>query len=253
LTRSLALELLVLTLLAAAGAAALPLAAGEFAWSWDALNHHIYLGLTAEQSRWELDVIPASYQTYQYPYLYWPIYRLSLLDLSCAAVGALWSGGQAALLLPPVWWISWRLLPASGSALPSWLERSLACALAFMSLVILSSLETTANDLLAAVPMLWALALWFHPDRSLGRCASAAALLGCAMAFKLSNALFLPLLLVWWWAPGEGLSTAWRRAVAMGLGVCLGFGLAYGPWGWQLWQHTGNPFYPFLSAYFGRG
>jgi hypothetical protein len=247
------LELLLLTVLAASGAAAVPLAAGEFAWSWDALNHHIYLGLTAEQSRWDLDVIPASSQTYQYPYLYWPVYRLSLLNLSGATVGALWAGGQATLILPPVWWISWRLLPAIGSAMPAWLERSLACALAFMSLVVLSSLQTTASDLLAAVPLLWALALWVHPERGEWRCAGAAALLGCAMAFKLSNALFLPLILVWLWAPDEDLRTVWRRALAMGLGVSLGFGLAYGPWGWQLWQHTGNPFHPFFAAYFGRG
>ena len=69
MTRARATELLLLTLLATAGAAALALSQGQLAWSWDALNHHIYLGLIAEHPRWDLDVIPASYQSYQYPYL----------------------------------------------------------------------------------------------------------------------------------------------------------------------------------------
>lgn len=245
------LEVLLLTLLAALGAAAMPLAAGEFGWSWDALNHHIYLGLIAEQPRWHLDVIPASYQTYQYPYLYWPVYRLSLLDGSGAWVGAVWSAFQAACILPPVWFIARNLLPTNRAELPPAIERGLACVMAFMSMVILSSLQTTANDLLAAVPLLWGLALWTSAQRSAGRLALAAGMLGIAVAFKLSNALFLPLLLVWWWRPGEGWRACWRHAWAQGAGVCLGFALAYAPWGWQLAILMGNPFHPYLATWFG--
>lgn len=251
--RALALELLLMTLLAAMLAAAMPLAAGQFEWSWDALNHHVYLGMTAEQPRWDLDVIPASYQTYQYPYLYWPVYRLSLLDVSGVVAGAIWSAFQAAWLMPPVWWLCMRLLPNAGAALPGWLERSLGCLLAFMSMVVLAGLQTTANDLLAAVPLLWALALAAHPVRSLRRSCVAAALVGVAAAFKLSNGLYFPLLLVWWWVPGDGWHLAARRGLAMALGVSLGFLVPYAPWGWQLWRLTGNPFYPFLADYFGRG
>lgn len=251
MTHRLRMELLLLTSLAALAAAALPLMAGQWAWSWDALNHHVYLGLIAEHPRWHLDVMPASYQTYQYPFLYWPVYRLSLLDGSGAWIGAFWSAFQAACLMPPVWKLTLHLLPEDGAVLGSVVERSLACLLAFMSMVVISSLQTTANDLLAAVPLLWALALWTHPSRNLARAACAAACLGVALAFKLSNALFLPLLLVWWWRPGDRLPVVWQRGCAHAVGATLGFGLAYAPWGWQLWGLTGNPFYPYLGHWFG--
>jgi hypothetical protein len=253
LNKALKLELLALTLLASLAAASLMWSAGEFAWSWDALNHHIYLGLTAEHPRWDLDVMPASYQTYQYPYLYWPVYRLSLLDVSGQSAGALWSAFQTAMILPPVWSISRHVLPEQGRVLPGWLERSAACLLALMGLVLISSLQTTANDLLSAVPLLWALAMWVDPRRDTARAVLAAALLGTAAAFKLSNALYFPVLLVWCWVPGSSPVRALVRLVAMGAGLAGAFALVYAPWGWQLWKLTGNPFYPFLADSFGRG
>ena len=73
MTRAEVGELLLLTLAAAVVAAAVPLCTGYMALSWDALNHHIYLGFIAENPRWHLDVLPASVQTYQFPYLYWPV------------------------------------------------------------------------------------------------------------------------------------------------------------------------------------
>ena len=256
MTRAQALELLVLTMLAAAGGAGLLLGTGHWGWSWDALNHHVYLGMTAESPRWHLDVIPASYQTYQYPYLYWPVYRLSLWDTAGATAGAVWAAFQAVMLLLPVWWISLRLLPTAGrTPAQAVFERSMACALAFMSSIVLIGLETTANDLLAAVPLLWAVAVMLHPSASsasTGRAAAAGALWGMAAAFKLSNGIFLPLLLLWWWVPQR----PWfplRRGLAIGAGAVLGFAATYLPWGWQLWQLTGNPFYPFLGQFFGGG
>lgn len=49
----------------------IPLFLGEIGISWDALNHHIYLGWTAGRPRFDLDFLAASYQSYQFPYLYW--------------------------------------------------------------------------------------------------------------------------------------------------------------------------------------
>ena len=251
MNRAKTIELLTLTLLTAVAAAAIPLGTGYFAWSWDALNHHIYLGMIAEHPRWGLDVMPASYQTFQFPYLYWPVYRLSLIDGHGAWVGALWSGVLAALLLGPIWLVADRLLPASG--LPLWqavIERGVACLLAFLSVLTLTAVETTANDPLAALPLLWAVALTCKREVGLARGFWAAALWGVSAAFKLSNALALPWLLVWW-IGGAPLANRGRLAMALAAGGGIGFLLTYGPWGWQLWQQTGNPFYPFFSKWFG--
>lgn len=243
-------ELVVLTLAAAAAAASLPLQAGYFGWSWDALNHHVYLGLMAESPRFDRDVIAASYQSYQYPYLYWPAFRMSLSGGPGAVAGASWAALQAALLLPPVWLLSLRLLPARGAFWVGSAERTAACVLAFASTVVLAGFETTANDLLAAVPLLWAFALMARApatDRSAG---VAAALWGVSAAFKLSNAIFLPVLLLWWWVPGDGRPKL-RRGAALVAGALSGFSLAYAPWAWQLWSLTGNPFYPYFKSLLG--
>lgn len=252
MTRAKALELLVLTLLAAGAAALLPLTHGQFAWSWDALNHHIYLGLTAEQPRWHLDVIPASYQSYQYPYLYWPVYRMSLWQTSGTVIGVTWAAFQATMLLWPMWWISERLLPASGRALEDALYRATACVMGFMSLVVLSGLETTANDLLAAVPLLWGIAVGLQTPPTHRQAFIAAALWGVSAAFKLSNGLFVFWLLLWWWVPQR---PHWPllRGLALATGAVVGFGLTYAPWGLQLWRVTGNPFYPYFGSIFAWG
>jgi hypothetical protein len=251
MTRATWIELLLLTAVAAASAASVPLHAGFWAWSWDALNHHIYLGYVAESSRWHLDVVAASVQSWQYPYLYWPVYRLSLMDIGGANAGAMWSAGLAAMLLPPVWWASKNLLPMSGGAMQAVFERVVSCVLAASSVVVLSSVGTTANDPLAVVPLLWAVAIMTVPAPGDGRAGAAAGLWGVSTAFKLSNGLFLPLLLFWWWVAAKP-HLPLRRGAWLAGGAALGFGLAYAPWGWQLWQVTGNPFYPFFAGMFGR-
>jgi hypothetical protein len=252
MTRALWLEVALVTLVAAAGAAAIPLSSGYFTWSWDALNHHVYLGMTAEHPRWALDVNPASVQTYQYPYLYWPAYRLSLLTGSGASLGALWTSFQAVMIIVPLWWISLRLLPDTGHPALGVVERVAACALAGMSVVVLTGIETTASDLLAAVPLLWAVGVGLGTPATNRRAFVCAALWGMSTAFKLSNGMFLPLLLFWWWRPERPYFGAWRGG-SLAAGACLGFGLFYAPWGLPLWRLTGNPFHPFLGHWFGGG
>jgi hypothetical protein len=250
-TRALWLELLALTALAAIGSALITWSDGEWAWSWDALNHHIYLGLIAQSPRWHLDALAASVQGYQYPYLYWPVYWLSTLPIHGVVAGAIWAAFQAAMLLPPVWLASLYLLPQHGGAAQALFERTSACVLAFSSIVVLAGLGTTANDPMAAVPLLWAMAVVATPDRvSDRRVALAAALWGVSTAFKWSHGLALPLMLLWWWN-GRRSPWDWPRAVRMAVAAMLGFGFAYLPWGWQLWRQTGNPTYPFFATVFG--
>ena len=234
---------------------AVPLALGGIGISWDGLNHHFYLGWTAQHPRFDKDFVAASYQSYQFPYLYWPAYAL-------AAGGA--SGMTAGLVLallhlvcvPPVWLLSRVLVP--GSAPVDAVLRCMAVALAFSSTLALSILDTTSNDMLAAAPLVWALALAFLPwDRATTRPVSvraavawSAALAGVAVAFKLSNgpiAIVLPLV----WIAHQG---SWverlRRLVLAGCAGSAAFLATYGYWGWQLWTHLGNPIYPFYDAYF---
>jgi len=251
MTRALWIELSVLTLLAAVLAAAVPIQAGVWAWSWDALNHHVYLGLIAQSPRWHLDLLAANSQGYQYPYLYWPIYLLTTLPLTGVQAGALWSAFQAAMLLPPVWLASLYLIPEQGVRAQAVFQRLAACALAGSSIVVMAAVGTTSNDPMAAVPLIWAVAIMARPQPSDRRAGAAAALWGVGTAFKLSNGLALPLLLFWWWQAQRPHLTL-RRAACIAVAALVGFVVAYAPWGWQLWRVKGNPFFPMFTGIFGN-
>ena len=230
--------------------AAVPVLSGGIGISWDALNHHFYLGWISEHPRFDRDFAAASYQAYQYPYLYWPVYRLGAAQASGVTAGVVLALLQS-LAIPPVWVIARACCPGR-----DWLDfslRGLGLALAFMGGVTLSLLDSTSNDMYAAVPFLWAVALAFLAAEAppAGRRHVLTLLLlsgfcaGVAVAAKLSNgplAIVLPL--AWCMSPGTP-KERFGRIVLAGIATLLGFLLAYGYWGWQLWLHMGSPLYPF--------
>ncbi|HEY0825754.1 MAG TPA: hypothetical protein VGD76_18345 [Ramlibacter sp.] len=230
--------------------AAIPLSLGYLGLSWDALNHHIYLGWTAEHPRFDRDYVPAGYQTYQYPYLYWPVYKLAMAGVSGPVAGLVLALLHAAAI-PPVWMIARSCIPGEDLFVAG--MRALAVALAFTSGAVLSLFDSTSNDLLAGIPLLWAYAVALRPlslpQASPLRCAAVSGLLaGMAVAFKLSNgfmALAVPVL--WLLAPGTLRERLVRGAVgsACVLAACV---LFYGYWGWELWSHYGNPIYPLYDG-----
>ena len=248
-------ELGLVVLVAAIGLCLIPISLGQIGISWDMLNHHIYLGWTAEHPRFDKDFLAASYQAYQYPYLYWPVYKL-------AAGGA--SGITAGIILalihsvtvPPVWLLARVCIPGQ-----QWFDagmRMLAVVLAFSSSVVLSLFDSTSNDLMAAAPLVWALAFAFlpmDPKQPRWLTASRAVALsglfaGISVAFKLSNvplAILLPLV---WLLHAGSLKVRTKRLIWGGLAMMVGYAATYGYWGWQLWVHFGNPVYPFFDPLF---
>ena len=233
----------------------IPLSLGGIGISWDALNHHIYLGWTAEHARFDRDFLAASYQSFQFPYLYWPVYKLSASGLSGA-----WSGAALATLhwmaVPPVWMMARVCIPGE-----QWLDvfmRMLAVVLAFLTGLVLSLFDSTSNDLLAAIPFVWALALALQPldkarpQKLLTRNTVlwSGMLAGVSVACKLSNgplALLLPGL---WVLSASSSNERVMNAILGGMATMAGFILAYGYWGWELWIHFGNPIYPFYDPWF---
>lgn len=220
-----------------------------FALTWDTLNHHIYLGAFAETPRWHLDVLAASSQSYQYPYVYWPLYRLSLIQAPGALLGALWVSFLVLSAAPAIWLITYRLLPDGRSVTQSMVLRILAIYLALCTLGVLFSLQTTSNDFLTSIPILWGIALAVlnqspGNNRYLGAFA-----IGVGVAFKLSNVVFLCML------PFASLPLRTHqqfitRLVAVSCAASVGFLIAYAPWAWQLYRETANPFHPHLQVFF---
>lgn len=250
-----AFELASITGLAWLALVSIPLALGGIGLGWDALNHHIYLGWIAQQPRFDRDFAAAGYQAYQYPYLYWPVYRLFEAGVSGRVAGAVLVSLHV-LAVPALW-----LIARTGIAGAGWYEttmRAAAVGLALSGEVFLSLMDTTANDGLAAVPLVWAVALAVIATDS--ACASGGSakryvvlsglLAGIATACKLSNgplALALPLV---WVTSGRGLRARAVQVLRGGAWTLAGFAVAWSWWGWQLWTQFGNPFYPFLGNWF---
>lgn len=248
-------EMLIVTLLGGAVFASVPLFLGHIGLSWDALNHHFYLGWTAEHPRFDQDYMAASYQAYQFPYLYWPVYRLAIAGVSGQVAGAVLAM-LAAVAVPAVWWIAQACVPGQ-----DWFAISMrfaAVTLAFANGVVLSMLDTTANDLLAAIPLIWAVALAVRqlcpkaaPAQGVIRPVwLSGALAGVSVAFKFSNgplALLMPML---WILCAPDLRGRFAQVVRGCAWTLAGFALAYGYWGWNLWLQFGNPLYPFYEGLF---
>jgi hypothetical protein len=252
---SLRREFWIVWILGALAMSAVPVCLGGIGLSWDALNHHIYLGWVAQHARFNEDFAAASYQSYQFPYLYWPVYRLATGGASGITAGVVLALLQS-LAIPPAWLVARACCP--GATRTDVGLRAFAVILAFLGGVTLSLLDSTSNDMFAAIPVLWAIALAFvaadepaHAQRRVmtwlllsGLCA------GISVAFKLSNGPLVVLMpIAWFMAPG----TVRQRLLCVVLAcfaTLTGFLLAYGYWGWQLWVHTGNPVYPFFDEGF---
>jgi len=231
----------------------IPVALGGIGISWDALNHHIYLDWVAHESRFDRDFMPAAAQSLQYPYLYWPVFLLARAEVSGVTAGVVlatlnWTGA------PAVWLISRLVIP--GGDVYAISMRAMAVTLAFLSPVVLSLFDSTSNDLLATVPLIWSVTLALYvrglqsPTSQLRMVAASGVLAGISVAWKLSNgpmAILLPLL----WIAGCGSPALRWRAVMVGSGsLLIACVLTYLPWGLMVWRHIGNPIYPFCDACF---
>ena len=248
-------ELWIVWALGALALAAIPVVQGQADVIWDMLNHHIYLGWIAEHPRFAQDLFAAGWQSYQYPYLYWPAYKLAMAGFSGVGAGVVLALLQS-LAVPPVWLVARSLCP--GDRAEDIAMRWLGVVLAFSGGLTLSLSNTTSNDLLACVPLVWAIALGFMgndgsvrtPRAHLRLIVLSGFLAGISAAFKLSNgplALVLPML--WLLGPG-GATVVATRIVLGGMATVLGFVIAYAPWGWQLWEQFGNPVYAWYDASF---
>lgn len=233
----------------------IPLWRGGVDLSWDALNHHFYLGWMADRPRLAQDFFAAGSQSTQYPYLYWPAFRLAMAGTSGWLAGTVLALLQATIALP-VWLLARACIPGT-----TWYDgamRALAVLLAVCTSAILRLVDTTSNDILAAIPMLWAIALAIAPRAPVGLAwidvrtsvLISGVLAGVAVAAKFSNGPIALLLPVLWALGGQGWGERARRVTYGGLATVAAFVLTYGWWGWTLWQAYGNPFYPLLDHLF---
>lgn len=231
-----------------------PVSRGGIGLGWDSMNHHIYLGWVASQPRFDLDFFAAASQSYQFPYTYWPIYKMAEMGWPGWLVGCVWALLHATAVLP-LWLMAKSLI--RGDALSAMMFRGMAALFGVLNILVLKSVESTGNDVLVALPYLWALALAVshlgheHSHRNLNRHSLlVGGLGGASVALKLSNGVLVPLLPLVCLCFAGTLDRRIQFALACCAGILLGWLVLYGPWGWTLWQEFGNPVFPFYDSAF---
>jgi hypothetical protein len=217
--------------------------AGEDA-NWDWQNYHEYNVWAVLNGRYDTDALPAGFQTYFNPAVYFPVYALRhLLPLP---TGFMIIGAIHGLNLALVYWLT-RVLLRNAATFGAVAASILIAAFGPMTL---SEVGTSFSDILTALPILAGFILILTADRSQRlRYLLAGLLLGAAVGLKLTNVVFAL-------AAAAAVLLSARPLMAMiclGLGGALGGLASGGAWSLMLWREMGNPVFPLFNGVFQSG
>lgn len=215
------------------------LAVGEDV-NWDWQNYHEYNVWALLNGRYSLDVIPAGFQAYFNPIVYYPVYFLR--HLLPSPYGLMIMGAVHGLNLVLVYALTRVLLPAANS----W-TLAAAVVIAAVGPMTLSEVGTSFSDILTALPVIAGFILILAADdRPWTRHLLAGLLIGAAVGLKLTNVVYAL-------GAAAAVLTArhpLRAAFCLGLGGAIGAGATHGAWSLMLWREMGNPIFPLFNAVF---
>jgi Glycosyltransferase family 87 len=209
--------------------------------NWDWLNYHEYNVWAVINGRYGLDALPAGFQTYFNPAVYFPVYYLRhLLPLP---YGMMIMGAVHGLNLLLIYFLVRVLLreAATASAIGA------SILIAAVGPMTLSEVGTSFSDILTALPILAGCVLILSADRSHhGRYVLAGLLIGASVGLKLTNVVY---------ALGAAAAVlAASRPILATLCLCAGGAIGAlatgGAWGLMLWREMGNPIFPLFNAVF---
>jgi hypothetical protein len=209
--------------------------------NWDWQNYHEYNVWAVLNGRYDADAMPAGFQTYFNPAVYFPVYALR--HLLPAPYGLLIIGAVHGLNLSLVYVLSRVLLQNSATAGAV----AASILIAAFGPMTLSEVGTSFSDILTALPIVAGFILILSADRSHRlRYAAAGLLLGAAVGLKLTNVVFAL-------GAAAAVLLSAHPLVAM---TCLGLGGAAGglatggAWSLMLWREMGNPIFPLFNGIF---
>lgn len=220
--------------------------------NWDLRNYHLYNGYAALHGRLGLDLAAAQMQSYFNPAL--DVLQYTLMTGLPGPLAAFLFGAWHGLLFALVAAIAWRVLaddPRRATRVPL-----LALAGLFTG-AFLSELGNTMADNTTAVPVLGALALILsaqdrarHGQGGALRWLFAGLMIGLALAFKLTNAVYAVALGLAALADGGRACGRLAGAAVMTVAALAAFAAVGGAWFVQVWQQFGNPLFPQFNAWF---
>lgn len=209
--------------------------------NWDWQNYHEYNVWAVLDGRYDTDGMPAGFQTYFNPAVYFPVYALR--HVLPAPYGLLIIGAVHGLNLALVYVLSRMLLQNSATTGAV----AAAILIAAFGPMTLSEVGTSFSDILTALPIVAGFILILSADRSHRlRYLLAGLLLGAAVGLKLTNVVFAL-------GAAAAVLLSARPLLAM---ICLGLGGAIGglatggAWSLMLWREMGNPIFPLFNGIF---
>ena len=209
--------------------------------NWDWLNYHEYNVWAVLNDRYGIDAMPAGFQTYFNPAVYFPIYYLRhFLPLP---YGLMIIGAVHGLNLLLVYFLIRALLreTATVSAIGA------AILIAAVGPMTLSEVGTSFSDILTALPILAGGVLILSANESdRGRYLLAGLLIGAAVGLKLTNAVYA----IGAAAAVLAASRPLKATFFLGIGGAVGALATGGAWGLMLWREMGNPIFPLFNAVF---
>ena len=208
--------------------------------NWDWQNYHEYNVWAVINGRYDIDAIPAGFQTYFNPVVYFPWYYLR--HFLPPPYGGLIMGAVHGLNLALVWRLSRVLLGIAANGLTV----AASVLLAAFGPMTLSEVGTSFSDILTALPIVAGVTLILAAEQT-QRARTlflAGLLLGAAVGLKLTNVVFAL-------GAAAALLPSARPALALGwltLGGAIGSAATGGAWSLMLWREFGNPVFPLFGG-----
>jgi hypothetical protein len=209
--------------------------------NWDWLNYHEYNVWAVLTGRYGIDALPAGFQTYFNPTVYFPVYYLR--HLLPMPYGLMIIGAVHGLNLLLIYFLVRALLlnAATASAIGA------SILIAAVGPMTLSEVGTSFSDILTALPIVGGCILILSADeKRYGRYVLAGLLIGAAVGLKLTNVVYAL-------GAAAAVLAASRPLVAtlcLGLGGAIGAVVTGGAWSVMLWREMGNPIFPLFNAVF---
>ncbi|MCA6114787.1 DUF2029 domain-containing protein [Bradyrhizobium sp. WSM 1738] len=209
--------------------------------NWDWQNYHEYNVWAVITGRYGLDALPAGFQTYFNPIVYFPVYYLRhLLPLP---YGLMIIGAVHGLNLLLIYFLIRVLLREAATATAI----GASILIAAVGPMTLSEVGTSFSDILTALPIVAGCILILSADGSRsGRYVLAGLLIGAAVGLKLTNVVYALGAAAAVLAAGRPLAAT----LCLGVGGAAGALAMGGAWSLMLWREMGNPIFPLFNGVF---
>ena len=208
--------------------------------NWDWQNYHEYNVWAVITGRYGIDALPAGFQTYFNPTVYFPVYYLRhLLPLP---YGLMIVGAVHGLNLLLIYFLIRVLLREAATAIAI----GASILIAAVGPMTLSEVGTSFSDILTALPIVAGCILILSAEGRHGRYIFAGLLIGAAVGLKLTNVVYALGAAAAVLAAGRPL----LATLCLGVGGAIGAVATGGVWGLMLWREMGNPIFPLFNGIF---